>query len=333
MKLAYADIFEIGTRAFTNVGASKDTAQLVMQALLKAELDGMPSHGLSRIPFYVAQAKTGKVQAAAEPKVENPKPAVTLVDANFGFAYPAIQAGLTRSMPLAKQYGLAFCGIKHSHHCGMLGHVVEQIAQNNLIGLAFSNSPKAMAPWGGQKASFGTNPIAFGCPRNGADPIIVDMSLSKVARGKVMLAKQQGAKSIPEGWALDNLGKPTTDPDKAMAGTMVPMGDAKGAALALMVEILSATLTGSNHAFEASSLFEAEGPAPAIGQSFILIDPTAINPAFQDYLARLLTHIKDQAGTRLPGERRFALRASRLDQPIEVPDPLYAKICALAEQS
>lgn len=180
--------------------------------------------------------------------------------------------------------------MRRSHHCGVLGHYAESIARNNLIGLAFSNTPSAMAPWGGNKPSFGTNPLAFGCPCAhcpDGQPIVVDMSLSKVARGKIMNAVQKGESSIPEGWALDAGGMPTTDPVQALRGTMVPMGDAKGAALVLMVEILSATLTGSNHAFEASSFFEAEGPAPGIGQSFILISPTRVNPDFPHTLERL----------------------------------------------
>lgn len=235
------------------------------------------------------------------------------------------------TLPIAKEQGIAFLGVRNSHHCGMLGHYVEDIAKENLLGLAFSNSPAAMAPWGGCRASFGTNPIAFGCPRENADPIVVDMSLSKVARGKIMNAKQKGERTIPEGWALDSEGNPTTDPEKALQGTMIPLGDAKGAALALMVEILTATLTGSHHAFEASSFFEAEGPSPAIGQSFIFISH-ALNPGFARDLERLVTHIADQAGTRIPGSRRFALRRKKLNEEFEIPDALHAKIVACASK-
>ena len=330
MLLTYEKMRELGLAAFRAAGADATTAACVTDALLLAELDGMPSHGYSRIPFYVAQAKTGKVNAQARPVVTHPLPALTVVDAACGYAFPAIQAGLDAAIPLAERYGIAYVGVRNSHHCGMLGHYVEAIAQKGFIGMAFSNSPAAMAPWGGNKASFGTNPIAFGCPQAGGDPIVVDMSLSKVARGKIMNAKQRGDASIPEGWALDSDGKPTTDPEKALKGTMVPLGDAKGAALALMVEILSASLTGSHHAFEASSFFEAEGLAPAIGQSFLLIKPLAINPDFPTYLERLIHHIAEQPNTRLPGARRFALRAQRRTQEMELPDALYKKIVACA---
>ena len=185
-----------------------------------------------------------------------------------------------------------------------------------------SNTPAAMAPWNGSRASFGTNPLAFGCPREGKHPLVIDMSLSKVARGKIMGAKQRG-EAIPEGWALDAAGRATTDPVAALGGTMIPVGDAKGAALALMVEILSATLTGANHAYEASSFFEPTGNAPGIGQTFILLDPKPLNPDFSARLEALCGHLLGQEGVRLPGERRFALRERNRISGVNLPEALY----------
>lgn len=335
MKLTSDDMLNLGLQVFLSVGVSEEKAKCITKALLKAELDGMPSHGFSRIPFYVAQAKSGKLNANANPKITTPSPATILVDACSGFAFPAIDEGLKEAIPLARKYGIALLGVKHSHHCGMLGHYVEDVARQGLVCIGFSNTPSAMAPWGGRIASFGTNPLAFGCPREKEgtvlDPIVVDMSLSKVARGKIMAAKQRGENLIPEGWALDKNGQPTTNPEEALKGTMVPMGDAKGATLALMVEILSASLTGSNHAFEASSFFEAEGPAPNIGQSFILIDPKNMNPNFSSDLERLLTHILNQPNTRLPGARRFQLRLENKSKTIDIPDNLYNKILSIVK--
>ena len=211
-----------------------------------------------------------------------------------------------------------------SHHCGVAGHFVEQMAEQGLLALAFSNTPAAMAPWNGHTATFGTNPLAFGCPRKPC-PLVVDMALSKVARGKIMNAKQRG-EAIPEGWALDAQGNPTADPAKALEGTMVPFGDAKGAALALMIEILSATLTGANHGYEASSFFTAQGSAPGIGQSFLLVRPETLNPGFGEKLEALCAHILRQEGTRLPGERRMRLRAANRRQGVELPDALYEEL-------
>ena len=187
-----------------------------------------------------------------------------MVDAKYGFAYPALDMALAALPQAARKNGVAAAGIHHSHHCGVAGHPVEHLAQEGLVALLFANTPGAIAPWGGAKAVFGTNPIAFACPLPGRAPIVVDLSLSKVARGNILAAKQKG-EPIPEGWALDADGKPTTDPTAALAGTMLPLGDAKGTALALMVELLAAGLTGANFAAEASSFLNAKArrPAPA----------------------------------------------------------------------
>lgn len=322
MKLSIDTLRDLGMAVFRRAGVPEENAACVVDALILAETDGLPSHGFSRIPFYVDQARSGKVKGDARPEISLPAPAVVLADAREGYAFPAIKAGLERAVPLARTHGLCALGVRRSHHCGVLGHYTEQLADAGLISLIFSNTPAAMAPWGGCRASFGTNPLAFGCPREHGKHLVIDLSLSKVARGKVMGAKQRG-ESIPEGWALDAEGRPTTDPAAALRGTMVPMGDAKGSALALMVEILAAALTGSHYAFEASSFFEAEGPSPGIGQSFILIDPTPFNHEFPAKLETLCAHILDQSGARLPGARRMASRRAHCSEGIELADMLY----------
>jgi (2R)-3-sulfolactate dehydrogenase (NADP+) len=202
------------------------------------------------------------------------------------------------------------CGraVRNSHHAGALGWHVERMAERGLVAVAFSNSPAGIAPWGGAKGVSGTNPIAFAAPRQGRPPLVIDASLSKVARGKIMLAAQKG-EAIPGDWALDAEGRPTTDPKAALAGTLVPMGDAKGAALVVMVEILAAVMTGGQFGFEASSFFTAEGPPPRIGQLFLVLDPIHLaGPDFPARLEVLLGAILEQPGTRLPGDRRLGLR-------------------------
>lgn len=325
MHLTVEELRKLGEDVFRKAGVPDATTRCVVDALVKAELDGMPSHGFSRIPFYVDQALSGKVKADATPVVTRPTPACVMVDAGFGFAFPAVEQGLSVAMEQAQEMGIAFFGVHNSHHCGVLGLYAEEAARKGFMALIFSNTPAAMAPWNGCRASFGTNPIAFGCPREGKDPIVVDMSLSKVARGKIMNARQQG-KAIPEGWALDAQGKPTTDPEAAMKGTMIPVGDAKGAALAMIVEILAAALPGANYAFQASSFFTAEGPAPAIGQSGILIAPGRINSGFGAHLEELCTHMLDQDGVRLSGARRMALRQQNLRDGVNLNDALYADL-------
>lgn len=327
MLLTEENLRELGIAVFEAAGAEADMAASIADALVAAEMEGLPSHGFSRIPFYLDQAKSGKANIKARPIVKRLKPGAVMVDARHGFAFPAIEAGLQEAAPGARQNGICGMGVTHSHHCGILGYYAEKLAKDGLISLIFSNTPKAMAPWGGSSPSFGTNPIAFGCPRKDDEPLVIDLSLSKVARGKIMTAKQNGEK-IPMGWALDADGAPTDDPEAALKGTMIPMGDAKGSALALMVEILSAALTGANYAYEASSFFEAAGSPPGIGQFFILIDPFAFNQDFSSKLEKLFEHILNQKGTRLPGERREKIRQEKRKTGVELADKLYADIKA-----
>jgi len=325
--LALAEAEELVTNALARSRTSADNARAVAKALVLAEADGIKSHGLIRLPLYAAQAKKGKVDGFATPSAKRTRPGVAVIDANNGFAYPAIDLALALLPEMARASGIAAAGIGRSHHCGAAGHHAEKLANAGLVALFFANGPAAMAPWGGSRALFGTNPIAFACPLPGRAPIVVDLSLSKVARGNVLAAAQKG-EAIPEGWALDAAGKPTTDAKAALGGTMVPMGDAKGTALALMVELLAAGLTGSNFAAEASSYFDAEGAPSLTGQFIIVMDPGAFASGVERF-AVLARSIEEQEGTRLPGARRMALRKRAKKQGLLVSDALLAEIKAL----
>lgn len=315
--------------ALRHSGVSEANASSVARALVAAEIDGQSGHGFSRVAAYAAQARSGKVAGHAVPRVEAAASALLRVDAGNGFAFPAIDAAIEALAALAPRTGIAAAMIRRSHHCGQLGAHVERLAGHGLVALMVANTPPAMAPWGGATAFFGTNPIAFAAPRRDAPPLIIDLSLSRVARGKVMAAAKQG-KPIPEGWALDAQGRPTTDPQAALRGTMLPAGDAKGAMLALIVDILCATLTGANHSFEASSFFEAEGEPPGVGQTIIVFDPAAsTGDAFAGRLETLLAAMTGQPGVRLPGAGRAALREKARSEGVRVPGHLHAEIVAL----
>lgn len=305
-------------------GTSADNATSVAMALVAAEADGLKGHGLSRLRTYAAQARSGKVDGQAVPAATRVAGAALRVDAAHGFAYPAIDLALSHLPDMARAQGVAAAGISRSHHCGAAGHPVERLAEAGQVGLLFSNTPAAIAPWGGARAVFGTNPIAFACPLRDAPPLVVDLSLSKVARGNILAAKQKGA-PIPEGWALDADGAPTTNPVAALAGTMVPMGDAKGTVLALMVELLAAGLTGATYAADASSFLDAEGPPPGTGQLIVAFDPQHFGGAAAiDRFAALASSIEAQDGARLPGARRLAARAQAARDGIEVGDDVFA---------
>ena len=297
------------TNVLKRENISVQNARSVAQALVNAEIDGQKGHGFSRVASYALQARSGKVVGNAIPKATLLGTAMLRIDAANGFAFPAIDLAINRLVALSAKTGVAAAGITRSHHCGQLGAHVERLAECKCLAIMFANSPKAMAPWGGNAALFGTNPIAFATPRkDGKPPLVIDMSLSKVARGKVMAAAKAG-ENIPEGWAISAEGNPTTDPVAALAGSMVPAGDAKGAALALMIEILSATLIGANQSYDAASFFETEGDPPGVGQFIIAIDVNSVGGSnFTRRIENLICTILNQSGSRLPGEKRISSR-------------------------
>jgi len=333
--LTLSDMYGLALRVLTKSGTSEDNAGHVATALSVAESDGLSGHGLSRLPGYAAQVRSGKVNGRAVPvAMERPDKAVVQVNAKDGFAFPAIGMAIDKMAPLAQKYGISAAAIAHSHHCGALGYHVERLAERGLVGMMFANSPAAIAPWGGSRALFGTNPIAFAAPRSTGTPLVIDLSLSKVARGKIMVAAQKG-EPIPEGWAVDSAGRPTTNAKDAMGGTMLPMGDAKGSALVLMVEILAATLTGASYGYEASSFFEAEGKPPRVGQTMIAIDPGATvdvftGNGFAGRLETLISQIKMQPGTHIPGANREARRRDARHAGVKIPADLHRQLTMLA---
>ena len=329
MRLAIADAETLATGALVACGTRRENALATARALVRADIDGQRGHGLNRLPYYAAQATSGKVNGQAMPDVQPAAPALLRVDAGCGFAYPAIAAAIERLGPLARSQGIAAAVIRRSHHFGQAGAHAEALAAAGLIGLTLGNSPKAMAFWGGKRPMMGTNPIGFAAPIKGQPPLVIDLATSQVARGKVMAAKRAG-EPIPEGWALDADGNPTTDPEAALAGTMAPMGGAKGAALAMMIEVLAASLSGSAFGFEAGSFFDAEGDPPDMGHLLIAIDPGAASGgAFAERMMTLVAAIEAEEGARLPGGRRLALREAAQRDGLNIADALYAEITEL----
>jgi (2R)-3-sulfolactate dehydrogenase (NADP+) len=294
------------------VAARTDTAnaESVARALVQAEIDGQAGHGLSRVSSYAAQARSGKVDGSARPDWRQTRAGTAMVDVRHGFAYPAFELAIAALPKLAETAGIAAVGFVRSHHAGVLGWHVERLAEQGLVAMAFANTPQAMTAWGGAKPLLGTNPIAFACPRADGPPLVIDLALSLVARGKIQGAAQKG-EAIPSDWAFDAAGKPTSDAKAAMAGTLAPAGGAKGAALALMVELLAAAVTGANFASEASSFFDGEGEPPGVGQLFIAISPDAFagRAHVLGRIEALACGIEGDAGARLPGTRRLRRRA------------------------
>lgn len=326
------DLRDLATRVLVAAGTTTGTSAMVADALVRADADGLASHGVMRLPSYAGQARAGKVDGRAEPELTETGSAAIRVDARDGFAYPAIRLGLERAAGMVAGAGSVSVAIGNSHHAGVVGHHVEDLAEQGLAALGFTNSPAAIAPAGGGRAIFGTNPIAFACPRRNSPPIVIDTSLSRVARGRVKLAADRG-EPIPDTWAVDAEGNPTTDASAAMQGAMLPIGGAKGSALVLMVELLCAALTGSNAGFQASSFFDAEGPPPGIGQFYVVFRPDAFDGGgFSDRVEDIAGAITGQSGARLPGSRRLEMRSRAAAEGAEVPEELYGELERLAAE-
>jgi (2R)-3-sulfolactate dehydrogenase (NADP+) len=325
IRLPPADAEALVAAALEASNTSVENAASVARALIGAELCGQGGHGLRRAPAYAAQAKAGKVNGRIAPEVNRIKPGSISVDAGFGFAFPALEMAIGTLAEIAPEQGIAAAGIFRSHHAGVAGLTVEALAERGLVALFFSNAPGAMAPWGGSRPLFGTNPIAFACPSGKDGPVVVDVSLSRVARGKVMAASQKG-EAIPEGWAFDKGGHPTTDPDAALAGTMAALGDAKGAALALMVELLAAGLTGANYGYEQTSFFDDKGLPPGTGQLLIAVEPSAFGQGAVARFAEMAQAVAGTQGARLPGARRRDMRQRFLKDGIPADPKLVDEI-------
>ncbi len=328
-QLSLGHLRQLVVNALKRHNTSEENAAAVARALVTAEADGLAGHGLSRLPSYCAQAASGKVDGHAVPVATRVADAAIRIDARHGFAFGALVLAVEELCRLTPKTGIAVAAVTHSHHCGAAGYHVEALARAGLVGLLFANTPRAIAPWGGKTGVFGTNPIAFAAPRKEKDPLVIDLSLSKVARGKIMVAKQR-QESIPEGWALDSEGRPTTDPEAALSGTMLPMGNAKGAALVLMVEILAAALTGAHFGFEASSFFTAKEEPPNVGQLLLALAPYPLsNDQFYSRLEDLLETIRIQSNTRLPGDRRLKLRQKAYKDGVFLTHQQYKQLVSL----
>jgi len=332
-KRAVEELTALARRALERAGASKAAAQATAEALVAAEAEGLSGHGLSRVALYAQHLRQGRVDGKAKARITKKRGATCIVDAAGGLAFPACALAVREATKRARRYGIAFAGVANSHHFGAAAYHLAPLAQAGLVGLAFTNSPSAINAWGGKKAFFGTNPIAAVFPRKNADPVVVDLSLTEVVRGKIMLYAKEG-KPIPLGWAVDKDGNPTTDPKAALTGSLTAIGGVKGTALALMVEVLCVALTGAAFSFENDSYFEPGGK-PRIGHAILAIDPDALAGA-DSYFSRLevlVSKMLEDAGVRLPGARRQRLAAQARADGIDIGDALLAELRQLGRRA
>ncbi|MFI4887256.1 MAG: Ldh family oxidoreductase [Burkholderiales bacterium] len=330
--LALTELRDLATRALARAGASESMARTTASALVDAEAQGLPSHGIARVAQYATHLRNGRADGRAVPVIARERGGAILVDARSGLAFPACTLAVEEAIRRARQLGVSFAGVTNSHHFGVAAWHLQPIAEAGMVGLAFGNSPAAMPAAGGKRALFGTNPIAAIFPRRTALPLSIDLSLSEAARGKVMVAAKEG-RPIPFGWALDKDGRPTSDARAALEGSMLAMGGTKGAMLALVVELLVTALTGAAIGFEASSFFVDQGNRPRIGQAFLVIDPDALagRDVYLERVEALVAAMLDDDGVRLPGERRAALARKASGQGVELSQTLADQLRSLAQ--
>jgi delta1-piperideine-2-carboxylate reductase len=328
VSLSLSEIAELATRVFSKYGCDEPNTRALVRTVLTAERDGSLSHGLFRVPGYVASLRSGKVNGKASPKVGYKTPVIVSVNGDNGYAPLAIERGVPVLAEAAKTLGVAVMALTHTHHFAALWPEVEAIAERGLIGLACTCYMPFMAPYAGNKPLFGTNPVAFGWPRPGRDPVVVDMATAAMALGEVQIAAREGH-SVPPGTGLDRDGKPTTDPNEIVKGMLLPFGGYKGAAIALIVELLSAGAVGERFSFEAADADNKDGGPPRGGEFMLAISPELLaGPDWVQHCEGFFRRFEAIEGARLPGSRRHRNRLS--DAPRQINEDLVTRIRALS---
>jgi (2R)-3-sulfolactate dehydrogenase (NADP+) len=329
--LSLDEVEQLSHRMLISSGASALQAGSTARSIRDAEADGLRTVGLSYLPTYCDHVACGKVAGDAVPTLTRPLPATVVVDARHGFCHPAYEHGERALIDATRSCGVGLLAITHSYSAGVLGWFVERLASEGLVAMMFANCSSLMAPAGGRRAFFGTNPLAWAAPRSSGPPVVADLSASTVAWVKVNAAAQAG-EPIPLGWALDADGNPTTDARAALAGSMTPAADHKGSALALLVDIMSGGVAGSNFSFEASDFAGTVGGPPDVGQVVLAIDPTSImGPGFVDRIEVELHALAAEPGVRLPGDRRTSSRVHAELHGVDVADDLMTLLVSYAE--
>ena len=328
--LTLDDVYHLSLRVLVASGARIDNAEPVAACMRDAEAQGLRNHGLGYLPVFCEHLRCGKVDGNANPSILQRADSVLVVDAANGFAHTAFLFALEEFVAMTRTTGTASLGITRSYSASVVGWFVERLAAHGLVSLAFANASPLMPSWGGKTPRFGTNPLGFGVPRLDT-PIVVDMATSTAARVNVVAAARRG-EQIPDGWALDREGRPTNDPRAALEGMNAPLGGAKGYGLALMVDVLSAGLTGSRYSHAVSSFGSCEGGPTRCGQLLLAFNPQMLGGVhFSSALESMLGAMLQTPAMRLPGDRRLAARAAHAHH-IEVPTELVRLLERYAAQ-
>ncbi len=327
MSLAEVEAFAL--RVLRANGLADHQAGPIARAMALAEASECRSHGLYRLIGYVGSLRSGRVSAAAQPRLERVAGSFLRVDGDNGFAPAAHAVGFAALIEAAKRNGIAALALTRCYHFSALWHDLDPIVEAGLACWAFTVGQCIVAPHGGDRRLMGTNPIAFGWPRAGQRPFVFDFATSVVARGEIELMRRAG-KALPPGWGIDAAGQPTLDPAQALAGALLPFGGYKGSALSMMVELIAGPLIGEPTSRAAAALDNGDGGPPLGGELLIAMSPEVFTsgqpdawhaPA-EDFFAQA----REQPGVRLPSDRRHDARRRSEQYGVDVPDALLKEL-------
>lgn len=322
----------LAARILSAAGVPAGAAEPAAELLVDSQLRGIDSHGVAHLPVYVRRIAVGAIAPAAVPRVIRTGAATSVVDGGNALGLIVALAAIDEACGRAKEMGIGACAVRDSNHFGAAAPLVERGARQGLIVLALSNAAPTMAPWGGREALLGTNPLAAAFPRAGGEPIVIDMATSAASRGRIRAAEKQ-KKPIPDTWALDSAGLPTTDATAALDGTMQPLGGAKGYALTLLIELLCTALSGGRPGFEVRNPHDPSSAAAGTSHLFVAFDPEHFAGRQTSQLAAATIADRIEATTpasaappRVPGARGAEIAARRGRDGIPVTEMLVTQL-------
>ncbi len=329
ISLSLDEIYQLANKTLLANGCDEENANILSETIMKAERDGSLSHGLFRLPAYVAGLKSKKINGKARPEVKKISPNVIKVLGNHALAPMVLKVGIPELVKAAKETGVAILAITNSHHMAAMWPETEAIAEQGLVAFACTSYKPMVAPAGAKKAFFGTNPISFAWPRPGKTPVVYDMATASMAMGEVQVAAREGHK-VPVGTGLNKDGNETTDPNEiAKGGVILPFGGYKGSGIAMMVELLAGALLGESFSYETAEKDNNDGGPPAGGEFILAMSPDKISgDDWKNHSDEFFNKMKSMEGVRLPGERRHK---NRLDKgPRKINEELVNKIKSLS---
>ena len=334
------DLTRFAKSIFVHEGLLPSDAQIVAENLVTADLRGIDTHGVSRIPSYVARFPKRLVEPRPEIVVTSHMPWAASIDGGNGMGAVVANRAMTEAIERAEAFGIGAATARRSNHFGAAGYYALQAVAHGCIGITLSPASKSLAPFGSREPLFGTNPLAVALPAGSHDPWVMDMASSVAARGHIRLAARHG-KTIPEGWSLDELGRPTTDAKAALTGVMLPFAGVKGSAIAMLIDILGGVLSGSGFAGTVRDMNTDFHAPQDVGHFFLAMKVKAFMPLaefnerMETAIARLKA-LKPAAGVTevlYPGEPEARRQRKRLEEGIPLTPEVYESLKRVAEPS